>query len=194
MKKEKTGSSEMTPDTELEAKGEAKKHAGAKKRGIKSRAAELEEELHRVSSKASEDYERLLRARADFENLKKRTARDIELAHQRAGEDLVVRLLPILDDLEKAVAAAGGSPELKPMEEGLSLIHKSLLEALRESGVSAICPEGEPFDPNVHEAVLQRPAGGSEPGTVLEVLQKGYLMNGLVLRAAKVVVAAEEEE
>jgi molecular chaperone GrpE len=189
VKENKTNSSGEPLEILGEEESEGKKATKRKGRGLKGRVAELEENLEKVSSEASENYDGWLRARAEYENLKKRTVRDIQLTHQRAGEGLVSRLLPVLDDLEKAIEAAGGA-----MKEGLDLISKGLLDALRDSGVAAIDPAGEPFDPNVHEAIMQRPAEGSEPGTVLEVLQKGYLMNGLVLRAAKVIVAAEKKE
>jgi molecular chaperone GrpE len=194
VKDKKTVSAEKPIEARSEKKAEDSKGMRRRGRGLKGRVADLEEELARALAEAEENYDRLLRARADFENLKKRTAREMELTHQRAGEGLVGKLLPVLDDLEKAVEAAGGSPELEPMKDGLSLIHKGLVDALREGGVSDIDPVGEVFDPNLHEAVLQKSVEGAEPGVVLEVLQKGYLMNGHVLRAAKVVVASAEEE
>lgn len=194
MKEKKLDTGDKKP-AGAEAAQDGRENVPKKKpRGLKGRLAELEEELERVSSESAENYDRLLRARAEFENLKKRTARDIELIHQRAGERLVSRLLPVMDDLEKAIEAAGGSPQLGPMKEGLDLIHKGLMEALTVEGVRAIDPVGESFDPNYHEAILQKETRDADPGTVLEVLQRGYLMNGLVLRAAKVVVAAGEKD
>jgi len=160
-----------------------------RKPSLRERVSELEEALEKAKAEAAENRERWLRSRADYENLKKRTARDIELAHQSAGRDLVQALLPALDNLDKAIEAARQNEALRPMEEGLALIHKGLMEALEASGVRVLDPLGEAFDPEVHEAVMQTASQGKAPGTIVQVLQKGYVMNGIVLRAAKVVVA-----
>jgi molecular chaperone GrpE len=162
---------------------------GHKRGGLKSRVGELEKALERARAESEERYDDWLRARADFENLKRRTRREVEQAHLRAGEKLVSDLLPVLDDLEKAVEAAHASPELRPMGEGLALILKGMREALRGRGVEPLDPAGEAFDPNLHEAVMEALDEDAEPGTVLHVVQKGYLMNGHPLRHAKVVVA-----
>ncbi len=158
-----------------------------------AKAQELEKALEESSAEASENYERLLRSRAEYDNLKKRTRRDIEHAHRTAGEKLVTSLLPAIDDLEKAIDAAGRSEELRPMEEGLELIRKRMVEALGAAGVEPVEPLGQPFDPNLQEAVMQVPKADTAPGTVVEVLLKGYLMNGITLRAAKVIVSGTPE-
>jgi molecular chaperone GrpE len=163
---------------------------GHKRGGLKGRIHELESALERARAESEEHRDNWLRARADFENLKKRTLREVEQAHLRAGESLVSDLLPVVDDLEKAVEAASASAELRPLGEGLALILKRMREALRGRGVEPLDPAGEAFDPNLHEAVMQAPGEGAEPGTVMHVIQKGYLMNGRPLRHAKVVVAA----
>jgi molecular chaperone GrpE len=194
VKEKKKMSSAASARAGADEVGEKDKPVKKKGRGPKARVEELLEELEEAKAEASANYDNWLRARADFDNLKKRTARDVEMAHRRAGEDMVRGLLPVVDDLEKAIDAASASSDMAAMKEGLGLIHKGLLDALRDAGVAALDPAGEGFDPNVHEAVMQRPGGDAGPGTVLEVLQKGYTMNGIVLRAAKVVVASEEKE
>lgn len=163
---------------------------GHKRGGLKGRIQELEKALEKARAESEEYYDNWLRARADFENLKRRTRRDMEQAHLRAGERLVSDLLPVVDDLEKAVEAAEAARELRRMGEGLALILKGMRDALKERGVEPLDPLGETFDPNLHEAVMEAPGDDAEPGTVLHVVQKGYLMNGQPLRPAKVVVAA----
>jgi molecular chaperone GrpE len=166
---------------------------GKRAKGLKGKVEELEGALEKAEREAAENYDRWLRARAEYDNLRKRTRREIEQAHLRAGEDLVRRLLPVLDNLEKAIEASRQSEGLQPMEEGLLLVYKGLIEPLRENGVAAIDPLGERFDPAFHEAVLEVQTEGAKPGTVVQVLQKGYLMNGIVLRPAKVAVAGGGE-
>ena len=173
--------------------GEAPATRGARSRrgGHKARLAELELALRNAGAQSEENYDRWLRARAEFENLRKRTQRDMERVHRRAGEKLVMDLLPVLDDLEKAIEASQASDDLRPMEEGLSLIRKGVLDALARSGVEVLDSVGDVFDPNLHEAVMQDAAAEAAPGTIVRVLQKGYLMNGTALRAAKVIVAGK---
>ena len=180
----KRGGDESGSPEPRSAKGKKRR-----KRGLKDRVAELEEALEKAEREAAENYDRLLRARAEYDNLRKRTRREIEQIHQRAGEDLVMQLLPALDNLEKAIEACRESSELQPMEEGLLMIRKGLVDALEAGGVSAVDPLGDRFDPNFHEAMMTSRTDEAEPGTVIRVLQKGYLMNGVTLRPAKVVVA-----
>jgi molecular chaperone GrpE len=129
----------------------------------------------------------LQRLKAEFDNYRKRSAREQESFAKRANEGLVKELLPILDDLERALEAAEEHEEAK-LEEGVRLVHRSLLEVLRKQGLGAIETDG-PFDPHVHEALLAQPGNGAEPGSVLEVMQKGYRLGDRVLRPARVVVA-----
>ena len=123
---------------------------------------------------------------ADFENYRKRAARDQESLIARAAERLVRELLPVLDDLERALQAAEQHEEAK-LEEGVRLIHRQLAAALRKEGLEEIPTDGT-FDPHLHEALLAQPSE-AEGGTVIEVLQKGYRLGGRVLRPARVVVA-----
>jgi molecular chaperone GrpE len=124
---------------------------------------------------------------ADFENYKKRAARDREEYVARANERLVKDLLPILDDLERALAAAEQHEEAQ-LEEGVRLVHRSLAQLLERNGVKEIATEGK-FDPHVHEALLSQPSD-EEEGSVLDVVQKGYTLADRVVRPARVVIAA----
>ena len=133
----------------------------------------------------------LKRVAADFENYRKRVARDQESLVARAHERLVKELLPVLDDLERALSAAEEHEEAK-LEEGVRLVHRELADALQREGLAEIETNGR-FDPHVHEALLSQPSEAEE-GSVLEVVQKGYRLGDRVLRPARVVVAARPED
>jgi molecular chaperone GrpE len=135
--------------------------------------------------------DRLLRLAADFENYKKRAARERQEYVQLANERLIAELLPILDDLERALGAAEQHEEAQ-LEDGVRLVHRSLAGLLERHGVKPIETDGK-FDPHVHEALLSQPSEAEE-GSVLDVVQKGYRLGDRVVRPARVVVAAPPEE
>jgi molecular chaperone GrpE len=128
-----------------------------------------------------------LRLAADFDNYRKRTAREHAELTRRANERLLNELLPVLDDLERALGAAAEHEEAK-LEEGVRLVHRSLLGLVERHGLTEIDTEGA-FDPHVHEALLAQPGEGAEEGSVLQVLQKGYRLGDKVIRPARVIVA-----
>jgi molecular chaperone GrpE len=146
-----------------------------------------DEQIAAVQRERDEYLDSLRRLKAEFDNYRKRSAREQESFAKRANEALIKELLPILDDLERALQAAEHHEEAK-LEEGVRLVHRSLLEAMRKQGLGEIETDGA-FDPHVHEALLAQPGDGAEPGSVLEVLQKGYRLGDHVLRPARVVVA-----
>jgi molecular chaperone GrpE len=151
----------------------------------------VEERLAEAEAKAEEHLDDLKRLAAEFDNYRKRTARDQQALVARAAERLVKELLPVLDDLERALVAADEHEEAK-LEEGVRLVHRSLAAALSKEGLKEIATEGA-FDPHVHEALLSQPSEADE-GTVIEVLQKGYRLGDRVLRPARVVVAAPKTD
>jgi molecular chaperone GrpE len=130
-----------------------------------------------------------LRAQAEAENTRRRASRDVENAHKYALEKFTADLLPVLDSLEKAVEVASGSTGAESIGEGVQLSLKLFLSVLEKHGVQQIDPLGEPFDPQLHEAMTMVPSAHAEPNSVLEVMQRGYVLNGRLVRAAKVVVA-----
>jgi molecular chaperone GrpE len=142
-------------------------------------------------SQAPLEDDRLLRLAADFENYKKRAARERQEYVALANERLIAELIPILDDLERALAAAEEHQEAQ-LEEGVALVHRSLAGLLQRHGVTAIETDGK-FDPHVHEALLSQPSE-AEDGSVIDVVQKGYKLGERVVRPARVVVAAPKEE
>ena len=149
--------------------------------------AELQERLAELERERDEYLNDLKRVAAEFDNYRKRTARDQESLVARAHERLVKELLPVLDDLERALVAAEEHAEAK-LEEGVQLVHRELLEALAKEGLVEIETDGR-FDPHVHEALLSQPSEAEE-GAVVDVLQKGYRLGDRVLRPARVVVAS----
>ncbi len=128
------------------------------------------------------------RTQADFDNYRKRTAKDVVAARTRGRAELARELLPVIDNLERALAATG--EQEASLAEGVRLVHSELAGVLERNGVEAIAPAGEVFDPNVHEALSTRAENGAEAGLVLDVVQKGYRLDGTVLRPARVVVSA----
>jgi molecular chaperone GrpE len=148
----------------------------------------VEDRLAAAEAKAQEHLDDLKRLAAEFENYKKRAVREQESMSARAAERLVKELLPIVDDLERALEAAEEHEEAK-LEEGVRLVHRQLASVLEREGLAEIGTDGK-FDPHVHEALLLQPAEGVAEGSVLEVLQKGYRLGDRVLRPARVVVAA----
>jgi molecular chaperone GrpE len=138
------------------------------------------------------DYkDRWMRTAADLENVRRRSRRDVALAEGKGVARLARELLPALDNLDRALAAAEAQPENADhhLTDGIRLVQSELQSALERVGITQDAPVGQPFDPHVHEAVAQQPAEGVAPGTVIEVFSPGYRVGDEVLRAAKVVVA-----
>jgi len=149
--------------------------------------AEVEEEQEQEQEQEQEADDRLLRLAADFENYKKRVAREREEYVALANARLLTELLPVLDDLERALSAAEQHEEAQ-LEEGVRLVHRSLASLLERHGVELIETDGK-FDPHVHEALLAQPSEEAESGAVLDVVQKGYRLGDRVVRPARVIVA-----
>ena len=131
-----------------------------------------------------------LRAQADAQNVKRRAEQDVEKARKFALESFSKELLPVVDNLERALESASGDEEVvKPIAEGVELTLKSFLDALTKFNVAVVDPVGEPFDPNLHQAMSMIENPDAEPNTVLTVLQKGYTLNGRLVRPAMVMVS-----
>jgi molecular chaperone GrpE len=151
---------------------------------------QLEERAHELETLRKERDDlvgTLQRVQAEFENYRKRAARDQQSLVARAHERLVKELVPVLDDLERALEAAEAHEEAK-LEEGVALVARSFADILRKEGLQEIPTDGR-FDPHVHEALLSQPSD-EEEGTVIEVIQKGYRLGDRVIRPARVVIAA----
>jgi molecular chaperone GrpE len=145
-----------------------------------------EDPLTKAERERDEYLELSQRARAELENYRKRAARDAAQAGERAKANLIRELLPVLDNLERAIASAGEGEQ--HLADGVKMVHAQLVAALEREGIELFDPAGESFDPECHEALSTREEG--ESGLVLDVVEKGYKLNGTVLRPARVVVSA----
>ena len=147
------------------------------------------DEIGEAKRERDEYLELAKRTKADFENYRKRVTKETTEALARGKADLARELLPALDNLERALAAGKDSSAHEALVKGVAMVRDELHGRLEAAGVEAFDPTGEKFDPQLHEALSTRPADGAEPGVVLETVEKGYRLNGQVLRAAKVVVS-----
>ena len=156
-----------------------------------SLSPEQVEELKTLAAKADENWQRLLRTTADFENFKKRAAREKQDAIKYANESLIQKVIPVLDNFEMALAAAQNSSaeNLKSLQDGVTMIHSQLKNVLAEAGLEEVDATGKPFDPNFHEAVSQQESAEVAEGSVLQQLRKGYKLRERLLRPATVIVA-----
>jgi molecular chaperone GrpE len=162
---------------------------GAREAGHPASRQEVEQEdpLARLQRERDEYLDLARRAQADFENYRKRAAKEAAAAGERAKGGLVRELLPVVDNLERALASAQEGEQ--HLAEGVRLVHSELIAVLERNGVEPFDPKGESFDPTVHEALSTRSEDGADPGVVLDVIEKGYKANGSVLRPARVVVS-----
>ena len=157
----------------------------------KGPVTKLREQFAEKSDSCKRLEEEYLRALADFDNLRKRTQRDSEVSRRYALEALVLDLLPVLDNFDRAVQTAGAGANAESLKKGMDLIHRQLLEALRKHGVQEYSCVGTQFDPRRAEAISFVQTGEHKPGTVVNEASKGYACGERVLRPARVVVAKE---
>ncbi len=148
-------------------------------------------EIEALQAKASEHYDNYLRAAAELENVRKRASRDVENARRYALERFGKELLAVRDSLEMGIASAEDSASVETLLEGSAATLKILGSTMQQFGIEQVDPVGEPFDPELHEAISMQPSDDLEPGSVVTVVQKGYTLNGRLLRPAMVIVAAD---
>lgn len=161
--------------------------AGAEPPGVE----ELMQKLETLQGKADGYLNDLMRARAEAENVRKRSARDIENAHKYGQERFIVEMLPVKDSMDLGLAAAESATDIESLREGMALTRKALVQALEKMGVTEVDPLGEKFNPELHQAISVQPAD-AEPNTVLTVVQKGYCLHDRLLRPALVIVAGSK--
>ncbi len=149
----------------------------------------LDEEVESLRHKAEENLNKALRAHAELENVRKRTTRDIENAHKYALEKFIMELLPVLDSMELGISASGNADDITTLREGMDLTLKMFSSTLEKFGIHVIDPQGEKFNPEQHEAAAMQELDDAESGTVISVIQKGYELNGRLVRPAMVIVA-----
>lgn len=150
---------------------------------------ELQAEVERLRGEVDRFRDEMLRARAEVDNIRKRAARDVESAHKFGLEKLVEALLPVKDSFDLGYEAALNTTDIKSLQDGMALTVQLFDGALAKIGISQVPGAGARFNPDQHQAVAMEAAAGAEPGTVLKVLQKGYVLNERLVRPAMVVVA-----
>ena len=174
---------EVSPETEL-------LEASSPEEAI----AQLQQELEQANQKAQENWDKALRIQAEMENLKRRTQKDLDDTRKYAVERFAKVLISVIDSLELGLQAiAGDSPEVQKFREGSELTLKQFETAFAKANIETVNPLGQPFNPEHHQAMAMQPSAELAPNSVLTVFQKGYLLNGRLLRPAMVVVAKAPE-
>ncbi|WP_157724314.1 nucleotide exchange factor GrpE [Vibrio anguillarum] len=155
-----------------------------------SQIAQLEAALLSSEAKIQEQKDSVLRAKAEVENMRRRSEQEIDKARKYALSRFAEELLPVLDNLERTIQAADAENEVvKPLVEGVDLTHKTFIGVVEKFGLKEINPEGETFNPELHQAMSIQESPDHEPNTVMFVMQKGYELNGRVIRPAMVMVS-----
>ncbi|MGM0594329.1 MAG: nucleotide exchange factor GrpE [Pseudomonadota bacterium] len=181
-----------SPESEAEAPVEGELESGGQEDAAQEPSVEeLARQLEEAHSKAAENWEKVVRVQAELENSQRRAQRDVENAHKFGLEKFVQELLPVKDSLEMGLAAAEGSDHevADKLREGTELTLKMFNSALEKFGIKEVSPEGEPFNPEWHQAMTMQESAEHAPNTVITVMQKGYLLNDRLLRPAMVVVS-----
>lgn len=152
---------------------------------------ELMQKLETLQGKADGYLNDLMRARAEAENVRKRSARDVENAHRYGQERFIVEMLPVKDSMDLGLAAAESATDIESLREGMALTRKAFAQAMEKLGVTEVDPLGEKFNPELHQAISVQPAD-VEPNTVVTVVQKGYCLHDRLIRPALVIVAGSK--
>ncbi|WP_341937542.1 nucleotide exchange factor GrpE [Marinimicrobium sp. C2-29] len=195
---EQTEQAEQQAEAQTAEQVEAETANGNAQEGEQPRDGEdtvesLRARLDSLNAAMEAAKEQVLRSQAEAQNARRRADQDIEKAHKFGQEKLVVDLLPVVDNLERALDSLNlDDPSFKAIIEGIELTHKSFIDVLAKHKIEAINPEGEPFDPELHQAMTMVANPDVEPNTVIDVFQKGYTLHGRLVRPAMVVVSKPE--
>ncbi len=168
---------------------ESKKQVKHSRKDLEKHVEEMVSELDALKAALEETKDRYLRALADFDNYRKRVARENEERTRCANEDIIGRLLEVVDNMERAFEASAEARDFEGLRKGIELTYLNLKEVLTKEGLCPIKCLGEKFDPNYHEAIMALDKEGAQPERVIEEVQKGYTLNGRVIRPSKVVVS-----
>ncbi|MCL2449661.1 MAG: nucleotide exchange factor GrpE [Polyangiaceae bacterium] len=183
------GETRGTDDPQAEGLDEGSVQSSEATSGEPSAVADAADPLAQAQAEAARLKDAWLRAVADFDNFRKRSRRELEDARRSGREDVVRALLPVFDNLERALQSAQRSTDVKSMADGLSMVQRQFIEALGREGIARVATVGSPFDPTVHEAIQQVETDEHLPGTIIAEVQPGYTQGDRLLRAAMVVVA-----
>ncbi|MDA8622112.1 nucleotide exchange factor GrpE [Psychrosphaera sp.] len=161
---------------------------------VDDQIAKLQADLAAANAQIDAQKESVVRAAADVENIRRRAAQDVEKARKFALEKFVNELLPVIDNMERAIEFSDKENEtLKPVLEGVELTQKSFVDAVSKFGVEIVDPQGQKFNAEFHQAMAMQPSADVEPNTVIAVMQKGFTLNGRLLRPAMVMVSKAAE-
>jgi molecular chaperone GrpE len=163
--------------------------SGAKERAVGEQADKPGSPLEEAQAELARVRDQLLRTAADFDNFRKRTRREVDDAHKRGKEELLRELLPVFDNLERAVVHAGQASDAKAVADGVGMVLKQFEDTLGKVGIKRIPAIGGPFDPSMHEAIQQVETDDHPAGTIVAEVQPGYAMGDRLVRASMVVVA-----
>ena len=182
---------QTNPDVEETAAAEAAAEQTAETEAEAAPTVDaVQQEIENLTAQLAEAKDQALRAQAEAQNARRRAEQDVEKAHKFGQEKLVKDLLPVIDNMERALDSIDKEDEsLKGVIEGIELTIKSFMDTLAKNSIEAINPAGEPFDPQLHQAMTQVPNPDVEPNTVMDVFQKGYTLHGRLIRPAMVVVS-----
>jgi len=181
--------SKGAPEEQAEVNGE-KEDQGEKEIPLGDmKKAELIEKVKEIQESADKNYDLFMRSVAEIENFKKRFQKEKSDLIKFSNESLIKQLLLVIDNLEKAISASQDENSVEAVREGIELTLKGLVDTLEKSGLAQVEAEGEPFDPNFHEAISEMEDNKVEPGTVIQVLQQGYTLNERLIRPAMVVIS-----
>ncbi|KPV91264.1 MULTISPECIES: nucleotide exchange factor GrpE [Pseudoalteromonas] len=180
---------QMEADVEAAVEA-AEQHEADQEQSPEAEIAMLYAELETAKQTIADQKDSVVRAAADVDNIRRRAAQDVEKAHKFALEKFANELLPVIDNLERAIEFSDKENEtLKPLLEGIDMTVKSFNDAVAKFGVEIVNPQGEQFNPEFHQAMSIQPSNDVSPNTVLAVMQKGYTLNGRLLRPAMVMVS-----
>ena len=180
---------QMEADVEAAVEA-AEQHEADQEQSPEAEIAMLYAELEAAKQNIADQKDSVVRAAADVDNIRRRAAQDVEKAHKFALEKFANELLPVIDNLERAIEFSDKENEtLKPLLEGIDMTVKSFNDAVAKFGVEIVNPQGEQFNPEFHQAMSIQPSNDVSPNTVLAVMQKGYTLNGRLLRPAMVMVS-----
>ena len=189
---------EQDKKSKIEKKAKKKVRLKRKKIGMKvkmeKKIEKLKQQLKEKDNELTEYVDALQRLHAEFENFKKRIVKEQNKFIYMANKDLIKKLLPIIDNFERAISSKKSKNEVKKIIDGINIIYNEFGQILKKEGVKELYPKGEMFDPRYHDAIMQIESDKYEEGTVLEVLQKGYILNDNLLRPATVKVSKKPEK
>jgi molecular chaperone GrpE len=189
---------EQENKSKIEKKAKRKVRSKRKKTTVNAKMEKkikkLKQQLKEKNDELAEYIDTLQRLQAEFENYKKRIVKEQSKFIYMANKDLIKKLLPIIDNFERVVSSKKNKDEVKKIIDGINIIYKEFGQILKKEGVKELYPKGEMFDPRYHDAIMQIESDKHEEGKVLEVLQKGYLLNDNLLRPATVKVSKKTEK